>query len=931
MTFRLAPLPLLIACAFAPLAPAALAAPAATAAPAPAQAQAQAQAPLPRGASFVREVEGIREYRLANGLQVLLIPDASKPTVTVNVTYHVGSRMERYGETGMAHLLEHLMFKSTKKFANVGAELSKRGMQFNGTTNFDRTNYYETFPADKAHLAWALKMEAERMTSANVIRKDLDTEMTVVRNEMESGENDPVSILVQKTQAAAYQWHNYGKDVIGARADVENVNIAHLQAFYRQHYQPDNATLIVAGAFDSASTLQQIAADFGALKKPTRVKEPTWTVEPVQDGEREVTLRRQGGVQALFSVYHVPAQTAPDYAAFEVINSALTDTPNGRLHKRLVEAGLATEVFGWSSRSAEPGQLSLGVMLKKEDDVAKARDVFLATVEGLKTEPVTADELKRAQLQWAKDLDKVMSDPQRLCLTLSESIASGDWRLLFVLRDRLQALTLAEVNQAASTWIKPSNRTLGRFVPTDAPDRTPLAQAVPAEQALKGFVPKAAVAAGEVFEATPANIDARTHVSSLPSGLKLALLPKKSRGQTVELQLKLRFGSLASLKGQADIAGLTAAMLPMGTRQHTRAQISDAFDALKTNWSVAADGPDGATASLSTTRDNLIPALKLLGEVLREPAFPAAEFEQLRRQSIAGLEQASTDPEGRASNALSRLLDSFPADDPRHADSFDDALAKLKAARLDALAPFHQRFWGAEQGTLAAVGDFDEAALKAAVQQVFGDWKSATPFERLTHPVSKTTGQRVTEHLKDKANAVALGALPLALQDQDADMPALRLAAHVLGAGGFDSRLLTRLRQKDGLSYGAGAWIDASPFEPAGSLGFYAIYAPENRAKVEQGFAEEIARFVKDGITADELASAKKAIQTASNTRRASDKYVAGAWVGKLRLGRTFKSNAEEDARIAALSVDQVNAAIRKWFDPARVNWVIAGDMDKGQ
>ena len=222
----------------------------------------------------VRQVEGISEYRLANGLQVLLIPDASKPTVTVNVTYHVGSRMEGYGETGMAHLLEHLMFKTTQLHANVGAELSKRGMEFNGSTNSDRTNYYETFPADPAQLAWALKTEADRMTGAKILRKDLDTEMTVVRNEMEAGENDPINILIERTQAAAYQWHSYGRSTIGARADVENVAIPSLQAFYRKYYQPDNATLLVAGAFDAAKVLQQINSEFGRLAKPARKLPP---------------------------------------------------------------------------------------------------------------------------------------------------------------------------------------------------------------------------------------------------------------------------------------------------------------------------------------------------------------------------------------------------------------------------------------------------------------------------------------------------------------------------------------------------------------------------------------------------------------------------------------------------------------------------------
>src|ERR1700760_5044403 len=325
----------------------------------------------------VREVEGVHEYRLPNGLQVLLIPDDSKPTVTVNVTYRVGSRMEGYGETGMAHLLEHLMFKSTKNIAQVSTELSRRGMQFNGSTTADRTNYFETFPSDPAQLAWALKTEAERMVHANVIKKDLDSEMTVVRNEMESGENSPFRILMEKTNAAAFQWHAYGKDTIGARLGVEHVNIPHLQAFYRKYYQPDNATLIVAGKFDAAKVLAEIAQDFSAIPKPTRVIEPTYTVEPVQDGEREVTLRRVGGEQDLYVTYHTPSIASPDMPAFSVIAIALGDTPNGRLHKRLVETGLATQVFAWPARHTDPGTFNAGVQLKKDDDLAAAQKIFL--------------------------------------------------------------------------------------------------------------------------------------------------------------------------------------------------------------------------------------------------------------------------------------------------------------------------------------------------------------------------------------------------------------------------------------------------------------------------------------------------------------------------------------------------------------------------
>jgi zinc protease len=876
----------------------------------------------------VREVEGVHEYRLANGLQVLLIPDASKPTVTVNVTYRVGSRMEGYGETGMAHLLEHLMFKSTKNIPNVGAELSKRGMEFNGSTNADRTNYHETFPADPVQVAWALRTEAERMTHANVIKKDLDTEMTVVRNEMESGENSPFRILIEKTNAAAYQWHAYGKDTIGARSDVENVNIPHLQAFYRKYYQPDNATLIVAGAFDPKVVLAEITKDFSPLPKPARVIEPGYTVEPVQDGERQVTLRRVGGEQDLYVTYHIPSMASPEMPAFEIIAVALGDTPNGRLYKRLVATGKATAAFAGADQNADPGQFAAGLRLKKDDDLETAQKILLDTVEGLKSEPITAEELKRTQLQLDKQFDQVLADPEQLCVTLSEYIAGGDWRLLFLDRDRVDAATLEQVNAAAAKWIKSSNRTLGRFIPTDAPDRTPLATRSDVAAALAIFKPKAAVAAGENFDSAPANLDKRSQVITLPNGLKLALLPKKTKGETVEVNLALHFGALDNLRGLRTAGGFVAPMLGTGTTTKTRAQLADAFDALKTDWTVTGTA-GGANATLTTKRDTLLPALDLLAEVLRKPAFNADEFEQLRRQTIQGLDKAQDDPGSNASLALNRALQHWPADDPRYAAEFSESVADAKAAKVEDTAAFWRTHWGADHADMAVVGDFDPAQVKATVTRLLGDWKSPVAYKRLDNPASDVLGKRLVTPLKDKANAFVIGQLPLKLQDTDADYPALMLATHVLGGGGFDSRLLTRLRQKEGISYGVGAGINASAFEPAGKLQFYAIYAPQNRSKMEAGFDEEIARVVKDGITADELATAKKAMQAERATSRTNDAGVAGGWSARLEAGRTWAFSADQDAKIAALTLEQVNAAMRKWIVPGSIDWSTAGTFEE--
>jgi zinc protease len=387
------------------------------------------------------------------------------------------------------------------------------------------------------------------------------------------------------------------------------------------------------------------------------------------------------------------------------------------------------------------------------------------------------------------------------------------------------------------------------------------------------------------------------------------------------------FGTLEALRGQRAAAAAAGLILGTGTETKTRAQMHDAFAALKTDWELTG-GTTWGHASLTSRRDTLVPALELLAEAMRKPSFTASEYEQGVRQQVQGLEQAAEEPGSVAANQLARAQQHFAADDPRYAPTFAESIAETQATRLEDAVAFYRKFWGAEHGDMAIVGDFDVDQVRAAVTRLFGDWKSAQPFVRLSNPLTDVAGAHLSLPLKDKANAVLVASLPLEMSDADADYPALTLATHVLGGGEFGSRLNARIRQKDGLSYGVGAGLDASPFEQFGSIGFEAIFAPQNRARVQAGFDEEVARFVKDGITPAELAEAKQAILAERATARTSDAVVASNWMFKLDQGRTWAWSAEQDARLTALTVDQVNAAIRKWIVPGRINWAVAGTFD---
>jgi zinc protease len=348
---------------------------------------------LPPGVEKVTSIEGVTEYSFANGLHALLFPDNSKPKITVNVVYRVGSRNEGYGETGMAHLLEHMTFKSTNSGRVLFSDLSEHagGGNFNGQTSYDQTMYFEIVNSGDDNLRWALGVEADRMVNMTMLGKDLVTEMPVVRNEMESGENSPQNILFERVLSSAYNFHNYGKSVIGNRSDVERVPIANLAVFYKKYYEPDNADVVIAGQFDEAKALAFIADTLGKIPKPDRVLPQPYTLEPTQEGEREVVLRRVGTTQQVLVVYHAPAALHPDIAPLNVLTTILGEAQTGRLYKALVESKLAVATSMDVEEMHDPGWVEADADLKPDQSIDEARKVLLKTIEDLAANPPTQE------------------------------------------------------------------------------------------------------------------------------------------------------------------------------------------------------------------------------------------------------------------------------------------------------------------------------------------------------------------------------------------------------------------------------------------------------------------------------------------------------------------------------------------------------------
>lgn len=884
----------------------------------------------PAGITVGPSVEGITEYELQNGLRVLLFPDPTKTTTTLNITYLVGSRNENYGETGMAHLLEHMMFRGSTNHRNVNAELTLHGARANGTTWFDRTNYFETFEGTDENLTWALALEADRMVNSFIAKKDLDSEMTVVRNEFEMGENNPANILEERVLSTAYLWHNYGKSTIGARSDIEHVPIERLQAFYHLYYQPDNSVLTIAGHVDEAKTLALVAKYFGPIPKPARVIQKTYTEEPLQDGERTVTLRRVGDNKVVIVGVHVPALASPNGPLANVLNDVFTNAPSGRLYKALVETKKAGSVSGEATDTREPGMLVVMAEAPGTADLDDLEKNFLGVVDDMENHPPTEEEVNRSKAKLARQFDLLVRDSGRLGVFLSEYIASGDWRLAFITRDRIAAATTSDVDDFAKTYLKESNRTIGLFIPTQKPDRSEIPPAPDIAEVVKNYKGGAAIAPGEAFDPSPSNIDKRTIRGELQPGIKLALVSKKTRGSVVHATMRLHFGDENNLRDRSTVAKLAGLMLMRGTTKHTRQQIADELDRLKAQVQINGS-VDEARISIETTKENLTAVMDLTAEVLREPSFPESEFESLKQQQLTELESQRTEPMAIAFQNASRHTHPYPKDDPRYVPTFDEEIAELKAATLEQIRSFYEAFYGSSHAELAVAGDFEPEALETQTKGLFDGWTSKEHYARVMTNYQDVPAVKESYETPDKANATFVAVQLVKMTDDSREYPALLIANYMLGGGFLSSRLASRIRVKDGLSYGIGSNLRVPTKEDAATFMAYAISAPQNTSRVETDFVEEMKRAINEGFTDQELAAAKSGWLQAQQVSREQDRELTGKLAEHTFWDRTMQWDADLERRVSELKTVDVNAALRKYIEVSKINIFEAGDFAKSK
>jgi len=880
---------------------------------------------------FISNTEGVKEYSLKNGMKLLLIPDASQSNMVVNIVYNVGSKDEGYGEKGMAHLLEHMLFKSTKNLGDIKKQLSDKGGQANGTTWYDRTNYYEIFPSNDENLKWSLQMEADRMLNATILQTDLDKEFSVVRNEFEIGENNPTRVMMQNVFSNGYTWHNYGNSTIGSKEDIERVKAPTLRKFYEKYYQPDNATLIIAGKFDEKSALKYVTDYFSGLAKPTRELGGTYTVEPAQNGEKYFEIKRNNDQQIIAAGYHTSAFADKDYAALSALYEILTSDPSGYLYKNLVETQKVSSIWTFSPVVRDPGMVYFNFDVPKDKNLDETTKLVRAELDKVSTIKFTADDLKRGKAKLIKDIENEKNNTINFAINLTEIVGAGNYKLSFLYRDNVENLKLEDINRVAQKYFKNNNRTIGVFRPSPNEERVSPAEFRDNQIAdlVKDYKGKAIEKEPAAFEASIANVKKNLTEGKLSNGMKYGLINKELKGDKIQGTFRFRIGNEKDLEGKDAIASVTASLLKSGTKTKTKEQIQDDLDQMKSSVSTYVYGQN-LIISLNTYKQYYPKVMAIVQDILTNATFPENELTKTVTETNTWLEGQIKDPDAIANNELQRLASPYPKKSIFYVASLQEQIDDNKKVTRAQVADFYQNIMGASDGVGTLIGSIDAKSASSELEKTFGKFTAKSKFVEVKPTFFDTKKQDKNIITPDKENAVALGTSSFKMTQDSPDYPALVMANEILGSGGFlSARLPMRLREKDGISYGVGSYLNVPVTNDVASWNYYAYLNPTKRDAVEAAVKEEVSKALTSGFTQEELDSNKKSYANERMTNLGSDNVLITLVNTQLLFGVPLERFDEQNSKIQNLKLAEVNAALKKYLSENKVISVFAGDFNK--
>lgn len=892
------------------------------------------------GFTYVKTVGRIDEYRLdANGLQVLLLPDHSSPTLTYMVTYRVGSKNEVTGTTGSTHLLEHLMFKGSDKFnraagTSIDQFLERVGGNYNATTWLDRTNYYANIGSE--HLDGYMAIEADRMRNLWLHESDRAPEMTVVRNEFERGENSPFQALIKEIFHSAYTAHPYHHSTIGWRSDIEKVSIEKLREFYDTFYWPDNATATLIGDFDAATALGLVQKYYGVYPKAPHPIPTVYTEEPDQTGPRRITVKRAGQLGVVGLAHKIPAVTHADFAAVSVLSSILADGKNSRLYKAITDQSLSTGVQNAPFANHDPSLHFLFIPLAPGATHEQVEQIAVAEIEKLKKDGVTDAEVQAAVAKSLADAAFQRDGSFAIAGNLNEYIAGGDWTLFYTLEDATRQVTAADVVRVANKYFNADQSTTGWFIPTPAgaaPALKPAAKPAlfdgPYYYRTPGgdFGPASAIENPQPkIENSAAATSSGTRIAphairSKIAGLDVIAYPTGVK-DVVTIRASLPAGDAFAGDGNPAVPTLTGMLLDQGTTKHDKFALAEMLESVGAtiNFSV---GSTMAEVSAKCLKQDAPLVIALIAEQLRTPALTAGEFAKAQKQFAGGLKRRLENTDFRAADAFTRAV--YPAGHPNRHPAPEDLLTAAENARLEDVQAFHKKYYGSDHLTLVVVGDLDLPQIQAAVAREFAGWAGGTA---VVHPAKATMTDAARDQnvfMADKTSVSIIMGQTSGLRYSDPDYQALRVGTAILGSG-FTGRLMANVRDKEGLTYGIGSNLSNDMFAD-GDWRISATFAP---ALLDKGLASaqrQLALWYDAGATDAEVAARKTNLIGTYKVGLATTDGMAGTLLATVHRGLPLTWLDTYPAELGALTPAQVNAAIKKYLKPDSMFLIKAGTV----
>ncbi|PVW12621.1 M16 family metallopeptidase [Marixanthomonas spongiae] len=889
----------------------------------------------------IKSLEGVEEYLYTpNGLKMLLVQDNAAPVVTVQMVYKVGSKNEVPGNTGSTHLLEHLMFKGTKKYNkkngnSIDTQLTRVGAQMNATTWNDRTNYYETIPSDKLELA--LDIEADRMRNLLLLKKDKEAEMTVVRNEFERGENNPNSLLNKEIWATAYLAHPYHHSTIGWRSDIENMPIQVLRDFYDTYYWPNNAVLTVVGDFNKEELFPLVDKYFGKIPRSEHTIPVPYTEEPTQYGPRQITVKKPGETSVISVAYKIPGVMHEDIPALDVLAELLGSGTSSVLSKEFIDSGKAFYANASTSGFAENGLFTVSLGFDPSKDIETLNKQLLETVAKVKKEGVEQSDVDRIVSNLNAQTILSRDGSGSIAAQLTEYIAGGDWTNYINESKKLAKVTAADVHRVAKKYLVEDQSTTGHFIPkrsgSNADTETGESKLYSEvggkqyyrnpEMSFEEFGFKASSKTNTLAVSEENTEKEKDFSRKTVSGIDVITKKTGAKG-FVTVATSFPIGNYFNGSNNEMVPTLTTAMLSKGTTKNDKFQFSQKLERLGVNIYVSSDS-NHVNISFKSLSKDVETVIGLLAEELRHPLFDEKEFELLKTQFIGNLQQGISNPGRQGSIALKQAL--YPKGHPNYALSIEESIEQIKNAKLQDLKNFHKRYFGPAGMHLVAVGDIDNKQLYSALEKNFKNWKGGIKRSEKNYDVKKGKGMTKVMTIPEKPSAELFIGQYTGLQRTDADFLPFHLGNYILG-GGFSGRLMLTVRDEAGLTYGiytrhaghtyiGGYWYINASFNPS-------LFNKGKNAALEQ-----VENWVKNGITETELKDNKSNIIGSFKIGLSTTSGMAANVLAVVERGEDPSYIYQYPKDLEAVTQQQINKVIKKYIDLDKLVIIGAGSLNE--